>query len=340
MLESEFEVISKFIARWALPNEGIPLFLLWKGKLVFDSIDIQMPESFVVRSFYNIEKQTPYSRRVYANELKKEGYIGFVVTSPVAESLSNSVLITLRFLKNGEVVHQEDFETRIIRPRIELEAPDKIELLPHQQIKVNLKLKYTGYGNVYCKIVASEDANKLVFDVKDFRDLFLVMANAHSFKQFMQRNQISEEEFFGSEIPEDQYDYRESLLSATQLGEFTAEAFFDTIRRMIENKKLMEILEKSIERTKDATTNFFRSLIDFVEKRPVEGVFLSETKIEPIELEKGNRALFVCIGYVDDFGNYYSQMKKIMIVLNKKERVLVGSKWDEQAGNWEWLKKE
>jgi hypothetical protein len=339
-LETEFRVVSRFIARWALPNEGIPLFLLWEGKLDFDAIEIEKPESFIIRDYYNVAKVQPDRKRVRVDELRKEGYVGFVFTSPLFEPTSQEVEIVLNFLRKEKVVHREEFKTRIIRPKIELQVPDKVEVGPNGQIRADVKLKYTGYGNIYGKIIASNDINRLVFDVKDFRDLFIVMANARSFKHFMKRNQISEEEFLGSEIPEDQYDYRQLLLSTTQLGEFTAEAFFDTITRIMENRKMMEILEKSIEETRDVTTSFFKSIIDFVEKRPVEGVFLSETEIEPIELDAGDRTLFMCIGYVDDFGNYYSQIKKIPIVLQEKSRIMFDQKWDEQAGDWEWLKKK
>jgi len=339
-LETQFRIVSKFIARWALPNEGIPVFLIWEGKLNFDSIDIEMPESFIIRDYYNVDKKQPNPRRILLEELKKEGYTGFVLTSPLVEPISETVKIALKFLRNEKVVHEEEFETRIVRPKIELQVPNRIEILPDEQMKAEIKLRYTGYGNIYGKIMVSEDINRLVFDVKDFRDLFIVMSNAHSFKQFMKRNQISEEEFLGSEIPEDQYDYRELLSDVTQLREFTAEAFFDTIRRIMDNEKMMKILEKSIEETRDVTTSFFRSLIDFVEKRPVEGVFLSETRIEPIELDVGKKMLFVCIGYVDNFGNYYSQIAKIPIALQKKRTITFGSKWDEQAGDWEWLKKK
>ena len=338
--ESEFKIISKFAARWALPNEGIPLFLIWSGSLSFDSIDIEMPENFLIRNYYNVEKKEQSSRRILFDELKKQGYFGFVFTSPNVENTFEKAQIALKFLRNEQVVHREEFETRIIRPKIELEVPDKIEILPNENMKVNMALKYTGYGNIYGKIIVSDDMNKLILDAKDTRDLFIVMANCHAFKAFMHRNQMSEEEFLGSKIPEDQYDYRELLLATSQMGEFTAEAFFDAMKRTMANKKIMELLEKSVGQIKDASTGFFSSIIDFVEKRPVEGVFLSDTKIEPIQLEQGDRVLYVCIGYVDDFGNYYHQIEKIRLELKNKKTITFGSKWDEQAGNWEWLKKD
>lgn len=338
--EPNFKVISKFVAKWALPNEGIPLFLIWSGNLSFDSIGVEMPDNFSIRSYYNVEKKDRDSRKIMLNELKKQGYVGFVFTSPNLENTSEKASIALNFLKNEHLVHREEFETRIIRPKIELQVPEKMDFLPNVEMKIDIGLKYTGYGNIYGKIMVSEDVNKFVLDAKNARDLFMVMANCHTFKAFMNRNNISEEEFLGSEIPEDQYDYRELLLETSQMGEFTAEAFFDTMKRTLENKKMMEILEKSIEQIRDASTGFFSSIIDFVEKRPVEGVFLSDTKIEPVQLEQGNRVLYICIGYVDDFGNYYCQTKRIQLELEKRKTITFGSKWDEQAGNWGWLKKE
>lgn len=312
--------------------------MLWKGDLDFDLIEVKTPGLFKIRDYYNIIKKYPNPNEIHVDELNTPGYLGFVITSPLTESVAQEAKIILNFIKESEVIHRQEFETRIVRPKIELYVPEKVEVLPAEETKVDIKLKYTGYGNCYGKIIVSEDREKLVFDVKDLRDLFLVMANFQTFKQFLRKCKISEKDFTGSEIPEEQYDYRGFLIHSTQLTNFTPANFFESIKTIVENKELMGILERTIEESADVATNLFKAVIDLVEKRPVEGVFLVDPQIEPIELNVGERRLYVCIAYVDEFGNYYAEMKTIPIVLHEKQRIMFGQDWEEQAGDWNWLR--
>jgi hypothetical protein len=160
------------------------------------------------------------------------------------------------------------------------------------------------------------------------------------FKQFIKKTQISEEEFVGAKIPQDQYDYKQLLLSSVQLSDFSPTSFFESIRRMADDKTMAELLERAIEKPEDVSTEFFKSIIDFVEKRPVEGVFLVDPNIESIELGMGQRKLYVCIGYVDNFGNYYHEIKEIPMVLKEKATINFRQDWEEQAGDWNWLLKK
>jgi len=339
-LDSGFRQVSSYIAKWALPNEGIPLYMLWKGEPKFDLIKINLPNDLIIRDYYNIEKTHLNPREIQFDELKTKGYIGFVFTSPIKESLSQEVKVTLDFIKGSKVIHKQKFETRIVRPRIELHLPDKIEF-PHEgETKVDIKLKYIGYGNIYGKIMVSEELRSLVLDVEDLRDLFLVMSSSLTFKRFLEKTRISEEEFLGAKIPDDQYDYRNLLLSSTELRDFTPKLFFEGIRRISEDERMKEILQKTIEEPKDIATNFFKSVIDLVEKRPVDGVFLADPILESIELDVGQRKLFVCIGYIDDFGNYYSEIKEIPVFLEEKKKILFKQNWKEQAGDWKWLREK
>lgn len=339
-LNSGFKEISSFVARWALPNEGIPLYMLWKGKPQFDLIQIDLPENFVIREYYNIEKKHPNPREIHVDELKTEGYIGFVFTSPIPESLSQEVKVTLNFIKGSRAIHKQEFETRIVRPRIELYLPDKIEFPKEGETKIDIQLKYSGYGDIYGKIMASEELRNLVLDVRDLRDLFIVMSSSLTFKRFLEKTGISEEEFLGARIPDDQYDYRELLLSSTKLRDFTPKSFFEGMRRISEDNRMMEILQKAIEEPKDIATDFFKAIIDLVEKRPVDGVFLVDPVLESVELDVGQRRLFICVGYIDDFGNSYYEIKNIPVFLEEKKKILFKQNWEEQAGDWKWLQEK
>lgn len=339
-LNPGFKVVSSYIARWALPNEGIPLYMLWKGEPKFDLIQINLPNDLVIREYYNIEKKYPNPREIHVDELKSKGYVGFVFTSPTPESLSQEVKVTLNFIKGSKAIYKQEFETRIVRPRIELHLPDKIEFLSEGETKIDIKLKYSGYGNIYGKIMVSEELSNLVLDVEDLRDLFLVMSSSLTFKRFLKKTRISEEEFLGAKIPDDQYEYRNLLLSSTRLRDFTPKSFFEGMQRISEDEKMMEILQKTIEEPKDISTNFFKSVIDLVEKRPVDGVFLVDPVIESVELDVGQRKILVCIGYIDDFGNYYYEIKDVPVFLEKKKKILFKQNWEGQAGDWKWLREK
>jgi len=339
-LSPGFKIVSSYIARWALPNEGIPLYLVWKGELKFDIIRINLPNDFVIREYYNIEKKHPNPREIHVDELKTKGYVGFVFTSPIPASLSQEVKVTLNFVKGSKATYKQDFVTRIVRPKIELYLPDKIELPSEGETKINVKLKYSGYGNIYGKIMASEELSNLVLDVEDIRDLFLVMSSSLTFKRFLKKTRISEEEFLGAKIPDDQYDYRKLLLSNARLRDFTPKSFFEGMQRFSEDEKMMEILQKTFEEPKDVAMSFFKSVIDLVEKRPVDGVFLADPVLESVELDVGQRKIHVCIGYIDDFGNSYYEIKDVPVFLEKKKKILFKQNWEKQAGDWKWLREK
>lgn len=339
-LNSQINSISSHIARWALPNEGIPLYMFWKGDLKFDLIRIDIPKDFVIREYYNIKKSHPNPREIYFDEMKTKRYTGFVFTAPIPESLSQDVKINLNFIKGSKVVYSQKFETRIVRPRIELELPDEIEIPSEGETKLDIKLKYSGYGNIFGKLIVSEQLSNLVFNVEDLRDFYIIMGSSLIFKRFLKKITISEEDFLGGNIPDDQYDYRKMLFKSIKTSEFTPKSFYENILQLSEDKKMTEILQETFGDREDIMPNFFKSVIELVEKRPVEGVFLVDQTPKSMELEGGKRKLFVCFAYIDNFGNYYCQIKEIPVSLEEKKKIVFKEKWEKQAGDWEWLREK
>jgi len=334
------KITSSFIARWGLPNEGIPIYILWEDSEEFDAIRIHMPEQIVIRDYYNVSKTQADPRQILKSELKTPNYLGLVISSPLIDDVAQDVTIKLEFVKSDQILQSQEFQTRIVRPKIELKVPEKIEIASNDKADVEIKLRRIGYGNIYGKIIIADDRRKLILDVKDLRDLFLVMASSVTFKKFVAEHRAFEDVLPLSEIPEDQYDYRNFLLSHSTISEFTPRDFFSAIQMILNNRKLTEILEKEISTPRDIAANLFESVIDFIEKRPVEGVYLADMGAQSLEIEAGKRHLFVGILYVDDIGNYYSESRAIPIILESKNRVIFGKEWEVEEGNWKWLKKQ
>lgn len=340
-MSSEFGEVSSYIARWALPNEGIPMYIFWKGDPKFDIIKIEKPEDVIIREYYNVDKKFKNSIELHYDELKTKNYFGLVVTSPPFESLSREVKIILTFIKGSEIIFKMDFITRIVRPRIDLEVPETIKIPDEGETgNINIKLTYTGYGNVHGKIIVSEDPDELILNVKDLRDFMLIVNSSVLFKRFLEVVGFSEEDYLGTKIPDDQYDYRRLLSRIVDTSDFTPESFMQDIMDFSKVEKMAEIISKSFEDREDIARNFFKSVLDFVEKRPVEGVFLLDPSLKSLDLDTGNRKIFVCTAYLDDFGNYYTDVAEIPIHLDSRKKILFKQKWQEDVGDWKWLQKK
>ena len=332
------KVISSYIARWALPNEGIPIFLIWEELEDFDFIRIQKPDDFVIRDYYNVEKVRGEPNLVFKEELKSIGYIGFVLSSQIMDELSRDVRIVLEFVRSDKLIYAQTFSTRILRPKILMEVPRRIILRPNAKTQVEFKLRYTGYGNIYGKIIVSSNKRNLHFDVQKLIDLSLILANHGILKDFIRDYDQFKEAIDISDIPDDQYDYREFLMSQVRLADYTPRDFLEAFNEIVKNRKLSEMLEEKISKPSDLTTDLFASIIDFVEKRPVEDVFIADSGVKQIEVEPGQEQMYFFIGYVDDFGNYYEEVKSSPVVLGEKGLLLLDHEWEKKAGDWTWLK--
>ena len=90
----------------------------------------------------------------------------------------------------------------------------------------------------------------------------------------------------------------------------------------------------------DISNALIDSLINFVENRPVEEVFLINGITSEVEIDKNQKNVYLKLCYLDDFGNLYNVKKTIEVKVKEKELFLLQQEWEDKAGDWKWLKEK
>jgi len=336
---SSFQLESSYLAQWALPNEGIPLYLTWENFADFDFIQIKKPADLIIREYYNVVKKREDENVIYFDELKSIGYLGIVFTHPMIEEESKDLFIALNFYKDNNLVFSQDFFSKLIRPRIEMIVPEEFTIVPEQKNTIDIKLTYKGYGSISGKIQFSKDDRNIIFNISKISDLSFMMVNYKTFKMLVEEYDVFRTHFDVSEIPEDQYLFRKYLENLFDLESFTQAEFFDTLNTIIENRKLKELLDKKIEEESiDFTNTFFEAVVDFIENRPVEDVYLIDSGEKEIEIKQNEKKLYVKTCFIDDFGNLYDLSKETIIYSKKDDFIILDQEWENKPGDWKWLK--
>lgn len=333
------EIENSFISPWALPNEGMTLYLMWNGFEDFDFIQINIPDIIEIREYLNVNKSYPDPKKIMKEELSTCDYLGLILSPSLIDEIERDIEIILEFVKNEEIVFTHSFNARIIRPKIEIDVPEKINVISKGvSFEVEIGMRYTGYGTVYGKIGISNKKECLEFDVKSVQDYFMLLANSSKFKEFASKHNILDEEEL-LEIPDDQYEYMDYLLSELRFEKYTPDDFVDALQFMAENIKFKEIIEEKIQQPKDTTHDFVESILNFIEKRPVEDVYIANEGAKSMEVKVGDK-LYVQTGYIDGIGNYYEETAEILIDVENKNILSFEHEWEEKPGDWEWLKQK
>lgn len=169
------DIISKFhgeyrnsemkvnIVPWVLPKEIIPISIEWTKEIIFDEIQIKIPDDFKFVEFLNVEevnvkKNQAIIKRIIKSTLPDSpNYFGFLVnSSEIYEELKIAKRITVDFLHEKNIVKSLNLDARIFRPA--LVATDKIDTIEltdeHEECKLPIHLKYIGFGDIRLSIRA------------------------------------------------------------------------------------------------------------------------------------------------------------------------------------------
>ena len=146
-------------------------------------------------------------------------------------------------------------------------------------------------------------------------------------------------DYVKEEVPNDQYLFRRYLTESMNLMDYSKKEVQSAIKKLIDQRNLFQILEKTQISNLDIANEFIETLIGFVENRPLEDVFLVNSVETEIKMEQDDDAVFITVYYLDDFGNLYELRKKINIDLKEKDIILLEYEWINNPGEWDWLEK-
>lgn len=162
-----------YIAPWVLPNEEIPVHLIWDNDFEFDYVKIFLPEDIILKEIINVDNYEIKKEIIIIpkKEIKKVHFPNFFglllnYTSIVIEKLKLFRDIKICFYKSEILRFETILTAKIFRPKI----INKSELTPiilddsTTEINVPLNLQCVGFGYVDLKLKAS--INKLVISIE------------------------------------------------------------------------------------------------------------------------------------------------------------------------------
>ncbi len=174
-----------FIGPWVLPNEEIPVHIIWDNNFEFNNIKIEKPEDLTLSEFINIENyhQDNNLYIIHKKNIKKHGesknypcFFGiiFMFKNQNFNDLKLFRDIKVKFYKDNEVVQELPFIAKIFRPMLDnISKINPIELKDRKNdYRINLNFECKGFGFVSTSIEAEINRIKFTFDDSIFKIVY------------------------------------------------------------------------------------------------------------------------------------------------------------------------
>ena len=145
-------LISQYIAPWALPKEDIPLHLIWEPAFPCDRIIINIPYDIIVKEFFNVDSVTHENNQFIIEKLKTPNFFGLTVASKeIIKEQHISRKIDIQFLKDEKTIYSQNFIANIYRPYLTIvKNPTSVTITEKTNLRdlVKIILKLSGFGYI------------------------------------------------------------------------------------------------------------------------------------------------------------------------------------------------
>jgi len=152
-------ILSEYIAPWALPQEELPIHLVWDSPFPCDLIRIDLPPDIVIKEYFNVEDYTKQNSSIEIKRLKTPNFFGFVIASEkVYEEQHTKKQIIVQFISGKKQVFSRIFTANIYRPRLSLvESPEMVTITETSKLQdlVNITFKISGFGRMQIRTEVS-----------------------------------------------------------------------------------------------------------------------------------------------------------------------------------------
>ena len=152
-----------YIAPWVLPNEDIPVHLIWNNDFEFDYVKIILPQDIALKEIINVNNYETKANiiKIPKNEIKRVSFPNFfglilIYTLTKIEELKLFRDIKISFYKGNIPKFNTTLTAKIFRPKIINKSKiDPITLNDlTKEIHVPLYLLCIGFGYVDIKLKA------------------------------------------------------------------------------------------------------------------------------------------------------------------------------------------
>ena len=175
------KILSKYIGPWAIPNEKIPLNVVWDSTEEIKEIILVKPEDIELFEVFNANYTIINDSKIIFKDFESNGYLSIELICKEIDMLDKKYKIVLKF-KNDDIIKKKlKFETRIFRPKLELiNVIDELKIIEKNNdfnVSNPIKLQYEGHGKVYVTVDSSEDSElniKIPENIKKIMESFQV----------------------------------------------------------------------------------------------------------------------------------------------------------------------
>lgn len=334
------KVISEFIAPWALAKEDIPIHMIWKSELPYDTIRIRLPEKFKVHELFNVDEHLAKGLTILIKRLKTSNYFGLVVfaSETYKENLTRKE-ITIEFLSHGEVKYSHTFTARVIRPLLEvMKAPEKIvvreDIDPRKLI--NLSVKYSGLGTAKIAIKVGHKGATISYTDSLYRQILKRLINekiflSHELKEVVSREDIEIDPESLKKLSEEMVERMKTGrgILPSDIDQETLREFNEWIKDSKNINKLMNIVYSEIEQL------MIGAILYYLDRHPSEDIELIGGITKTI-FKSRVKEMIIRIHYKDSLDNEYEPIEIPIKVDDQRKNV---ERIFEAPINIEWITK-
>jgi hypothetical protein len=306
-----------YIAPWALPNELVPVHLIWEESLSFDEIRIELPHGIVMKDIYNVEKYILEEDAVRITSLKAANFLGFNVTTQDLFGPSHIAYeLKVIFLNQGKIATERALTANFYRPKLEImECPRSIHVPDKagRTAPIRIKLKLSGFGRISVKTESNIGGGFVAQPEALFKELVsrLLMIFRESENQEKIKKPISiDREWLEGQVKE----YTERLSN----GEFPADfnqqdvaEFRDWLSNSRNSDAVKELLSRQLE------TIVIDSLLYYLDRFPSDDIELKQGT-PSVCIESATEGVLLRFSYRDSLNNEYPPLEASVSVDDKR----------------------
>jgi hypothetical protein len=325
------EIISEYVAPWALPKENVPLHLMWEPTVNYDIIRVKLPPDLVLKEFFNVANYTQEDSVYLISQLKTNNFFGLTVASArefEAQHIREAVNVAL--IKDGKEIFSKDYYVNIFRPNLSLvESPSVISLTDDVQKKeqFSITLKLAGFGNVQIRTEISSGGEFIERAEPLYQELVRKVISSFRLGESEKRSKEIEinQLFLQNKVKEyiERIDRNDVPLD---VGKEDLEALQSWVKIPSNRDKIMELISRHLE------TLLVDSLLYYFDRYPTENIQMPQGK--PILfIEKATRRIGIRFRYRDAMLNEYRPIEVALDVNDSRndktarQEIPINIKW-------------
>ena len=317
-------IISQYIAPWALTKEHIPIHFLWEPDPTLDTIDVELSDLSVVDvlnvSEYALESD---GKRVTiaSKALKSDNYFGLVVSYPKKPRRTRIRRpIKVSFLSGDGLLVTRVLQANIVRPKLKLvSAPEKLIVNDSVNPKnlFNLTVAHLGFGMTKVEMEIIAHGNTIS------KPSSLYMLVLQELIEDLLNPSVEKE----AEPAEPGYTLDEKWLQATtkeiarqiRIGNLPPGLKDDAIQQVMkmledekENKRILRAIYLRLRRL------LWGAILHYMDRYPAEDIDLPMGKIRTT-FRSEIKQMSIVFTYADSMGNRYSPLKVVIDIDDSRE---------------------